>query len=321
VTLLAEGETPRTFSTAWKIVRACRRHRARFVFLCHYERRYIFIAAWLLRLTGRRVFTMVDSKYDDYQRHLWREVAKSFMMRPYRGALTASSRGADYLRFLRVNARRIRLGYDAISLERIRAAAGGPGDTAFEDRYFLVVARLVPKKNHRLVLDAYARYASATERPRRLTLCGSGPLEEAIRAQIQSLGIEALVDVLGNIGPTELPAKLGGALCLLLPSLEEQFGIAVVEAQAVGLPVIVSTAVGARDLHVRTGVNGFVVEPDNEEGLAWCMARIGDDEELWRRFSAAALEAAPRSDASAFVAGAIALIEDRDVSAPATDPR
>ena len=72
------------------------------------------------------------------------------LMRPYRGALTASLRSADYLRFLRVDPRRIRLGYDAISLERIRVAAGTADGAAaaFDDRYFLVVARLVPKKNH-----------------------------------------------------------------------------------------------------------------------------------------------------------------------------
>ena len=61
------------------------------------------------------------------------------------------------------------------------------------------------------------------------------------------------------------------SLALILPSTEEQFGFVVLEALALGIPVIVSENVGARDLHVRTGVNGFIFEPDNEKGLAFFM--------------------------------------------------
>ena len=295
----------RTWTIALGIVRLCLRHRARSVFLCHYEQHFIFMAAVMLRLLGRRVFVMGDSKFDDYQRSFWREFGKRFLYWPYHGALAASVRTADYMRFLGVPADAIRLNYHAFSLDRIRRTADyppAPGGVSFADRDFVCIARLVEKKSLATLIDAYSVYAAAAKRPRRLVLCGSGPLDAALREKAAALSLSHLVDFRGNLGPVEIAAVLARGLCLILPSIEEQYGIVVIEAQAMGLPVILSTSPGARDRQVRSGVNGFVVEPDNSAGLAYFMGLLDCDEHLWRRMATEALNFARRSDVDQFVA-------------------
>jgi glycosyltransferase involved in cell wall biosynthesis len=296
---------------ATRIVRQCLAHRARTVFMSKYERPYILVASLILRLLGRRVFVMNDSKFDDYPRFLWREIGKRVFYSPYQGAIVASPRSADYLRFLGVNPEKILLHCYTTSLERVRADAAmppAPDGTPHDERNFLCVARLVSKKNHPVLLAAYARYVAQAKAPRRLILCGSGPLEADIQAQIAELGLTGLVELRGNLGAAEVARELARGLCLLLPSIEEQYGIVVIEAQAMGLPIILTDACGARDLQVRSGVNGFVVEPANAAGMAYFMHRLAEDEPLWTSMARAALSSAETGDTSRFVGSALRLI-------------
>lgn len=294
---------------AWRLVRACRRIGARDVFMCGHGTPGIFLASLMLRLTGVRVFALTDSKFDDMPRRLIKELAKSCYYAVFSGAMVASDRSADYLRFLGMGRRPIALDYDNRSLAAIRTAAGSADvQTPFAERPFVCVARLVPKKNHAMLLMAYAQYLERTPiSPRRLILCGSGELEDALKAQATVLGIADRVEFRGWQDEATIARTLAGAVALVLCSVEEQFGIAVIEALAVGVPVIVTEPVGARDRFVRSGREGFVVEPDNPGGVAFFMNLLGQDEALWRSMRTAAIETAAKADISAFAASALAL--------------
>lgn len=301
---------PGLWRPASRIVRLCRKHKAGTVFLCHYERPYIYVAALLLRMTGHRVYVMGDSKFDDYPRHFWRELGKKVLYAPYQGGLAASLRCAEYLAFLGVPAKAIKQNYYALSLDRIRNTAShppAPDGLPFEERDFICVARLVEKKNLATLLEAYSIYCAKTSKPRKLVLCGSGPLESSLKMKAAALAISDHVVFRGNLGPLEIAAALARGLCLILPSYEEQYGIVVIEAQAMGLPVIISTNPGARDRQVRTGVNGFIVEPDNAPGMAYFMQALDRDEPLWRAMALEAQTYAKRSDTDQFVASVLEL--------------
>ncbi|MEJ2411163.1 MAG: glycosyltransferase family 4 protein [Novosphingobium sp.] len=305
ITLYPGGRSspPSAFDTARKIVRACIEQKCRHVFLCHYQETHALLAAWWLRMRGVQVYVMSDSKFDDYERKLWREYAKSLYMHPYAGGIAASPRSADYLRFLGVPAERIVGGYDTISIGRVRTQAAhspAPEGMAWEDREFVCVARLVPKKNHTMLIDAYARYAARVARPRHLHLCGDGPLRGQLEEAVKEHGLDEHVTLHGNLAPEQVAAMLGRALALLLPSTEEQFGISVLEAQAMGLPVILGENCGARDGRVRSGVEGFVVEPDNPEGMAWMMELLARDKAQWQAMAVAALAQSSGGDARLF---------------------
>ena len=172
------------------------------------------------------------------------------------------------------------------------------------ERHFTAVARFVPKKNLFLLLEAYALYRRrAGAEPRRLVLCGDGPLMDDLRADADRRDLGDLVSFPGFVQTDEVARLLASSLALVLPSTEEQWGLVVNEALAMGVPVLVSDNVGARDTLVRTAVNGYVFEPDNGEGLSRLMERLAGDEGEWRRLSEAAARFAPLGDVARFVDG------------------
>ncbi|MCE7030847.1 glycosyltransferase family 4 protein [Jiella avicenniae] len=300
--------------TAAEIIRECRKLGAEHVFFCHYERPAVLLAASILRLSGCRVYTMSCSKFDDYERSVGREWLKRIFFLPYHGAISSGLRARDYMRLMGIPKERIATEYNTLSIDRIRRLSGklpAPDGLPFADRHFTIVARFVPKKNLAMALEGYALYRREAENPRPLHLCGSGPLEEALREQVQSLGLTDHVVFRGFLQTDGIAQVLGDTLTLLLPSVEEQFGNVVIEAQAMGLPVILSDNCGARDNLVRSGVNGFVIEPDSPQGLAFFMRLLDRDESLWRRMSLAASASAERGDAARFAEAVQQLIEVR----------
>lgn len=274
--------------------------------LCHWNEPAVFLFAIWLRLTGSRVWTMGCSKFDDKPRSAVKEAIKSLMLRPYHGGIASGRRSIDYFRFLGLPAEKLTGEYNTVNQERIRRLSGvcpAPDGTAFEDRGFLCVARLVPKKNLAMLLQGYAMYTTRDPQPRPLAICGSGPEEQALRAEADRLGISERVTFAGFVQTEAIASEMGRALALLLPSLEEQFGNVVPEAQAMGLPVILSENAGARDLLVRSGVTGFVIEPNNPEGLAFFLDLLARDSALWHRMVEATKQIAPMGDVAAFAEG------------------
>ncbi len=280
-------------------------------FMCHYEHPATLLTAFVLRVFGRRVYAIGCSKYDDYPRHLWREMLKSLFYLPYNGGIASGTRSLDYMRFLGVPSKKVRPNYNAVSTARIRQLAGAPPapeGVGHRDRHFVLVARFVPKKNVRMALEAFAIYASRTPTPRSLHLCGSGPLEAEFRQQARDAGIEHLVHFRGFLQTADVCQTFATSLALLLASVEEQFGNVIPEALAMGVPVIVSDRCGARDLLVRTGVNGFVVEPDNPVGMALFMEMLSEDEKLWKSMCRKAIEFSEKGDAQRFAESVISLV-------------
>ena len=293
----------------WRTVQACL--TASDIFFCHYEHPATFLSACILRLLGRRLYVMSDSKFDDKPRFFMREWGKRLLHLPYRGGIAAGARSADYMRFLRVPAQNIRERYNNVSVARIRRLAKAPpapDGTAFADRHFTIVARLVPKKNLAAAIAAFAHYRKTAANPRQLVIVGSGPLEAELREQIAKAGVESCVRLTGLLQTERVCEILANSLALIMPSVEEQFGIAALEAIAMGVPVIVSDNCGVRDRYVRAGVNGFVIEPNNVEGIAALMTLISGDEARWRSMAAACADFAKDGDVGGFSESVAALV-------------
>ena len=79
----------------------------------------------------------------------------------------------------------------------------------------------------------------------------------------------------GAVSQAQFAEKIGDADCFVLPSRHDSFGLVVIEAMAVGLPVIISNNVGAREMIVE-GSHGWVVPSGSIDLLAlqmgWCAA-------------------------------------------------
>jgi glycosyltransferase involved in cell wall biosynthesis len=162
---------------------------------------------------------------------------------------------------------------------------------------------LVPKKNLLLAIDAYARYREAAGADARaLHICGLGELEETLRADVARRELGG-IEFRGWLGAESVAQALSTSLALILPSTEDQWGLVVNEALAMGVPILCSDNVGARDSLVRTAVNGYVFETDNGEGLAHLMTGMATDEREWRRMAQAASEFSAKGDTCQFVSG------------------
>lgn len=102
------------------------------------------------------------------------------------------------------------------------------------------VGRLAPEKNHAFLFDAFE--ALLREMPEaRLVLVGRGPLEDELRAQAAQRGIAGRVTFAGV--RDDVPDLLAAFDAFALPSTREGLSMAAVEAQAAGLPTVLSTGV------------------------------------------------------------------------------
>lgn len=295
------------FRVFFRLASEAIRVRPKFVFVANYNDGPIVGLSLLTRLIGARMIVMSCSKFDDKPRSLIRELLKRIWLLPYWGALVSANRSEDYFRWLGINSERIVHGYDSVSIERIRGQvdlAPAPHGTSYSDRYFVVVARFVEKKNLSVAIEAYARYRQETEKtgrqPRKLIMCGDGEKGEDLKEQVRSLDLEG-VEFPGFCTAVEVSEYLSQGLCLLLPSIEEQWGLVVNEAMAWGLPILSSINCGANDVLVRPGINGYIYPPHEAEGLARMMLNMGGDEAEWRRLSEGSNRLAPLGDVREFV--------------------
>ena len=299
---------------------------ARDVFLCNQDQPEILSLLPLLRLTGRRAYAMLEAKFDDSPRRLAKEALKPAVFRLFTGGLLGGARHADYYHFLGMPPSRLRTGYDTVSVDRVQAMSGeelAPAGVLHAARDFVVVARFVAKKNLSVALHGFGAFRKhRPDSSRRLILCGSGLMEPELRGLADTLGLRQHVVFTGFVGPEAVARTLSRGLALVLPSIEEQWGLVVNEAVALGIPVLCSDNVGARDSLVRTGVNGFVFEPDNAAGLGELMSLLSDDGSRWAGMSLACRAFVPLADVRLFASGVAELIGvagDRAVfSQPAT---
>ena len=120
-----------------------------------------------------------------------------------------------------------------------------------------IIARLVEQKGHRYLIEAFAT-AVQQNRKLRLLIVGSGALEDDLKARVRHCGLEKAVLFTGYRSDT---VDLLGAIDIFVhPSLWEGFGLAVLEAMAMGKPVI-ATRVSALPELIEDTVSGFLVAP------------------------------------------------------------
>jgi glycosyltransferase involved in cell wall biosynthesis len=120
----------------------------------------------------------------------------------------------------------------------------------------------------------------------RLRLAGDGPLLEAVRAQVATLGLEDRVTLHGTLAPPEVAELLADADIACMPSSQEGMPGAVMEAMASGLPVVGTKVNGIAEL-VRDRDTGLLVEARDPQALADALAVLVTDPPLRHRMGAA----------------------------------
>ena len=133
----------------------------------------------------------------------------------------------------------------------------------------LSVAKYVGSKNPKLVMRAFFRLCLNHE-DIRLTICGTGDEQgeyyEEMVEQVKKSGFEDRIDLLINKSYVEVQELYRQHDVFILPSNYDPASITNLEAMSFGLPVICSTANGTAE-YIEHGYNGFLLEPEDEEGL------------------------------------------------------
>lgn len=168
-----------------------------------------------------------------------------------------------------------------------RAALGIPS----EARPALCIGRLVAVKGQTFLLRAWPSVLKGEPRAL-LLLAGEGPDEQPLRAQAAALGLGGSVKFLGF--REDIPSLLACAEALVLPSLNEGFGMVLVEAMAMGKPVVASAVGGVPEL-VLDGRTGLLVPPADPEALATAIRRLLEDPGAARQMGEAGRERARKA--------------------------
>jgi N-acetylgalactosamine-N,N'-diacetylbacillosaminyl-diphospho-undecaprenol 4-alpha-N-acetylgalactosaminyltransferase len=136
------------------------------------------------------------------------------------------------VRDFRVAPGRIAVLSNPVEAEAIRARAVDAGTDLAAAPYVVAMGRLVPNKNFALLIEAFAR-AGLDDR---LLILGEGPERAALELQVAARGLEGRVLMPGFLA-NPFPA-IAGARCYVLPSNAEGFPNGLLEAMALGVPVI-----------------------------------------------------------------------------------
>ena len=145
------------------------------------------------------------------------------------------------------------------------------------------VSNFRPVKRVPAVIEIFARVCQHV--PAKLVLVGDGPdVAEATRLS-RALGVSDRVDLVGE--QEQVVPLLSAADVFLLPSSQESFGLAALEAMACDVPVVASNIGGLAEL-VEDSVTGFLHNPEDLDGMAASALRILTDDALHRRMAEAA---------------------------------
>ena len=158
--------------------------------------------------------------------------------------------------------------------QQIRAVLGLPESA----RVVISVGRATPQKGQATLLEA-ARLLLDRAIDVHVLLAGDGPWRARYEALASDLGLNDRAHFLGD--RPDIPALLGAADVLALPSLHEGFGLALVEALACGVPAVASRTGPIPEL-VREGETGFLIEPGNAKELAASLAVLLLDDDRRR---------------------------------------
>ena len=187
----------------------------------------------------------------------------------------------DLIRFYRTPREKIRVIHEAppalapVPEAQIREVARRHG---LARPYALHVGTLQPRKNLARLLEAYARLHARGPVPWDLALAGgAGWRRPRLAEQAQALGVAERVHLLGYVPDSDLPGLLRGAHFFVFPSLFEGFGLPVLEAQQMGVPVMCANNSALPEV---AGDAAILVDPLDVEALADAMLRLSQDEAL-----------------------------------------
>lgn len=216
-------------------------------------------------------------------------------------AVAISPSVVEYCReSLHVPAERIHVIENAVELDRFEPALRPQR----RPPTFGAIGTLIPVKGHETLIEAFAQVVTSVPGSR-LILAGQGPMLGRLKATVDRLGLAQSVEFRGLVD--DIPEFLGEVDILVHPSLQEAFGLALVEGMASRKAVIASDLPAIRHV-LGDGAAGLLVKPGDVGGLAEAMHRLGTDVGEARRLAEAGFRRAEAQYCGSRMAGQYAAL-------------
>lgn len=145
------------------------------------------------------------------------------------------------------------------------------------DGYVLFIGTLERRKNVSALLEAYRRLLARRPRAPRLVLAGvAGPDAQPWLDALTRPPLAGHVEYVGYVADQDRQRLYAGARLLVLPSLEEGFGMPALEAMSLGIPVVGTNRGAVPEL---VGDAALLIDPDDVESITAALERmLGDDD-------------------------------------------
>lgn len=176
-----------------------------------------------------------------------------------------------------------------------------------DKKIVLSVGRLVEAKGYKYLIQA-GKYLGDDKV---ILIAGGGKLYNELKQQIIELGLENKIFLSGKIEINYVPYILNSCRVFCLSSINESFGLVLVEALYFGKPLITTDLKGSGMSYVnKSGETGLIVPPKNPKALADAINKILSDEQLYQTFSKNTLERFKEFEISSIVKKIIKLYNE-----------
>jgi glycosyltransferase involved in cell wall biosynthesis len=156
----------------------------------------------------------------------------------------------------------------------------------------VTASRLIERKSPELLVSAFARVSQVVP-DAKLVIAGSGRERDNLSRRIESLNIANSVFMLGGLPKEKVAQLMAAADIFVLSSKMESCPLSLLEASAVGVPVVCSNAGGVPEIF-QDGFNALLYPPGDDNAMAKAIICLVQDKELAKKISANAVETASK---------------------------
>ena len=194
----------------------------------------------------------------DYKDNYFRTLIRKYAAKRSDALITNSYKGKDYLqKYLKINPKKVhKIIYEIPEIKKTKTDKL----SKYKRPIFLYVGRLIPRKGINYLIDAWSGVQEQSKEGS-LLIIGDGSQREKLEKQVKKLGLKDIYFT-GKIDNKKLNSWYQSADVFVFPSLEETWGVVVLEAMSFGKPILCSKHAGASEL-VHNNKNGFVFDPRN----------------------------------------------------------
>jgi glycosyltransferase involved in cell wall biosynthesis len=200
------------------------------------------------------------------------------LRRTWRVAAASEATRQDILKFYRVPMDKVKVIYDGYQDLSRFADTGAAIDEALKP-YFFFAGKVKHRKNVHGIAAAFADFKTRTKAPVQLVIAGDygGEYYDRIMSTLRAAGVEHDAHFVGYANGAQLYAYYKHALAVVFPSINEGFGMPIIEAMSIGTPVITSNISSMAEA---AGSAGLLVDPFDTADISRAMGQVYANESL-----------------------------------------